>query len=66
MTLPPGLFWLQDLPKVGETPDMKKLSELALTEGLLEEIEGSATYQDINNVLFKGQLIPENTEAVPI
>jgi len=53
------------LAEGGETPDMKKLSELALSEELLEDIEGSATYQDINNILFNGQLTPENTDAVP-
>ena len=49
----------------GETPDMKKLSEAAVNAGLIEGVQGNATYADINNVLFNGVLTLDNPDAVP-
>jgi len=53
------------LAEGGETPDMKKLSEAALSAGLLENLQGNASYEDINLVLFDGILTPENPDAFP-
>ena len=49
----------------GETPDTRKLANAALEQGLLESLQGEASYADINNVLFEGQLSPEQPQAVP-
>jgi hypothetical protein len=53
------------LAEGGETPDIRSLSNTALKQGLIDSLDGDATYIDINNLLFQGQLIPEMPEAVP-
>ena len=53
------------LAEGGETPDLRKLSEAALEAGLLDSLDGEATFDDINNILFQGQLTPETPTAVP-
>jgi hypothetical protein len=53
------------LAEGGETPDIKKLSDAALKQGLMDSLEGDATYTDINNVLFQGQLNPETPGEIP-
>ncbi|NNE37013.1 MAG: hypothetical protein HKN08_01810, partial [Gammaproteobacteria bacterium] len=53
------------LAEGGETPDMKKLSDAAVNEGIIESIDGNATFQDINNLLFNGLLSPQQPESIP-
>jgi hypothetical protein len=53
------------LAEGGETPDMKKLSEAAVSAGLLDNLDGNASYQDINQVLFNGVLTPDNSDTFP-
>ncbi|NNE38572.1 MAG: hypothetical protein HKN08_09745 [Gammaproteobacteria bacterium] len=53
------------LAEGGETPDMKKLSEAALSAGLLEDLDGNANYRDINHVLFDDVLTLENADTIP-
>ena len=49
----------------GETPDTRKLANAAREARLIDSLEGEATYDDINNVLFEGQLTPDQPGAVP-
>ena len=53
------------LVDAGEEPDIKALADAALKKGLLNSLDGDATYMDINNVLFKGELIPASAETIP-
>ena len=53
------------LVDAGEEPDIKSLADVALKEGLLNSLDGDATYMDINNVLFKGELNPADAESIP-
>ncbi|MGY8813849.1 MAG: hypothetical protein ACKVHQ_03925 [Gammaproteobacteria bacterium] len=53
------------LAEGGETPDIRALSNTTLKQGLLDSLNGDATYIDINNLLFQGQLNPQTPEAVP-
>ena len=55
----------EGLAEGGETPDLKALSATALKEGLLDSLQGDATYSDINTILFHGQLSPESPDTVP-
>ena len=45
--------------------DSEQLAELALRQNIIESLEGSASYDDINNVLFHGSLAPEQGNANP-
>jgi hypothetical protein len=49
----------------GETPDTEKLAAAALERGLIESLDGQATYADINKAFFRGQLTPDEPAAVP-
>lgn len=49
----------------GETPDTDSLATAALEQGLIASIDGQATYQEINKVLFRGQLTPDQPAAIP-
>ena len=46
----------QGLGKGGENPDVDALAEAALQAGLVSSLEGSATYEEINQALFNGAL----------
>ncbi len=54
-----------DLGEGGETPDTDALAAAALEQGLVESIEGQATYEEINDLLFHGQLTDYLPAATP-
>lgn len=54
-----------DLGEGGETPDTDALATAALQQGLVESIEGQATYEEINDLLFHGQLADYRPAATP-
>lgn len=54
-----------DLGTGGETPDTDALGKAALEQGLLDSVEGQATYEEINDVFFDGQLTPDQPAAKP-
>ena len=54
-----------DLGEGGETPDTDALAAAALQQGLVESIEGQATYAEINDLLFHGQLADYRPAATP-
>jgi len=54
-----------DLGEGGETPDIDALAAAALQHGLVESIEGQATYAEINDLLFRGQLTVDRPAATP-
>jgi hypothetical protein len=58
-----ALAW--GLGEGGETPDIRALARIALESGIIDTLEGDASFLDINNVIFKGQLTPEQATAVP-
>ena len=45
--------------------DKAKLAELAVRQNIIDSLEGSASYDDINDVLFRGGLAPEQAGANP-
>jgi len=49
----------------GETPDTDALAKAALAAGLVESLDGMATYTDLNNLFFDGQLTDELPEITP-
>ncbi len=54
-----------DLGAGGETPDTETLAAVALERGLVESIDGQATYEEINKIFFRGQLTPDRPAATP-
>jgi hypothetical protein len=56
-----------NLAEGGETPDTDALARAALEQGLISALEGQATYAEINDLFFAGQLQlePAQAEAVP-
>ncbi len=54
-----------DLAAGGETPDTDALGKAALEQGLVDSVEGQATYEEVNNVFFDGQLTPDQPAAMP-
>ena len=58
-----ALAW--GLGEGGETPDIRALARTALEQGLIETLDGDATFGDIDNVLFEGRLAPDEASAVP-
>lgn len=49
----------------GETPNTTRLAQAVLDAGLVTSLEGSATYADINALLFDDQLTLDDPSAVP-
>jgi len=49
----------------GETPDTGALARAALAQGLVESFEGQATYAEINDLFFEGQLTVTEPDAIP-
>jgi hypothetical protein len=49
----------------GETPDTDALAKAALAQGLVESFEGQATYAEINDLFFEGQLSVTEPDAIP-
>lgn len=45
--------------------DTEQLAEIALRQNIIDSLEGSASYDDINNVLFLGSLAPDRGDANP-
>lgn len=52
------------LAEPGEV-DINALARMALEQGLFHTLSGDATYQDINNILFEGQLLPGQPDMTP-
>lgn len=55
----------ENLVEGSETPNIRAMSDTAFKQGLVDSLNGEATYMDINNVIFRGQLNPAEPEAVP-
>jgi hypothetical protein len=53
------------LAEAGEKPMIKSLADIALASGLIDTVDGDASYADINKVLFKGLLSPDSPKANP-
>jgi hypothetical protein len=49
----------------GETPDTETLAAAALERGLIESIDGQATYEDVNKAFFRRQLTLDRPAAIP-
>lgn len=49
----------------GETPDTTRLAQSLIDAGLIESLEGDATYADINTLVFDGALTIEGRDSVP-
>jgi hypothetical protein len=49
----------------GETPDIEALAQAALNDGLVDSLDGEATYADINRLFFAGQLAIEDAQRTP-
>ncbi len=49
----------------GETPDTDALAAAALQQGLVESTDGQATYEEISDMFFRGQLTPDRPAATP-
>ena len=54
-----------DLGEGGETPDTDALAAAALQQGLVESTDGQATYEEISDMFFRGQLTPDRPAATP-
>lgn len=48
----------------GEKPDVDRLAEEALSAGLVDSLDGEATYEDIDQAIFSGRL-GEQSDEVP-
>ncbi len=55
----------ENLGAGGETPDTEALAAAALEQGLIESLDGQATYEDLNQAFFRGQLTPDQPAATP-
>lgn len=53
------------LRKGGETPDVDALAELALQQGFVDTLAGSASNADLNRLFFDGQLNVEDPDGTP-
>jgi hypothetical protein len=49
----------------GETPDTEALAQAALGHGLVDTLDGEATYADINRLFFDGQQTIEDAQRIP-
>lgn len=54
-----------NLGEGGETPKTEELAKAALEKGLVKSLDGQATYADINELFFQGQLKLEQPTATP-
>lgn len=55
----------RELGAGGETPDIDGLAEAARNEGLVDSLEGDATYADLNRLFFDGALRLEEAARTP-
>jgi hypothetical protein len=51
--------------EAGDAPVISQLAEVALAKGLIESLEGNASYADINKALFMGKLSLESATEIP-
>lgn len=49
----------------GETPDVDALADAALEQGVIESLEGAATYADLNALFLDGQVSVEEPNRTP-
>lgn len=49
----------------GETPDTEALAKAALSAGLVDSLEGTAVYEDLNRLFFDGRLTFEDAQGTP-
>jgi hypothetical protein len=49
----------------GETPDIEALARAALDEGLVDSLEGNASYADLNGIFFDGRIALDDSERTP-
>lgn len=49
----------------GETPDTDALADAALEQGLVDSLEGTASYADLNDLFFAGRLSVDTATATP-
>lgn len=49
----------------GETPDTEALAKAALNHGLVDTLEGDASYADLNMLFFDGQLTVDDAHRTP-
>ena len=49
----------------GETPDAAGLAQEALDAKLIDSLDGDASFADLSNVFFKGQVKADNPDATP-
>jgi hypothetical protein len=55
----------QGLGKGGETPDTDALAQAALTAGVVNSLDGEATFSDLAAAFFPGQGAPERERETP-
>lgn len=53
------------VPVPGEAPDIKGIATTAMQKGLIDNLNGKASYEDINQVLFNGGLQFDSSETMP-
>jgi hypothetical protein len=53
------------LAEAGNPPNIKALAGVAMRKGLIKTVDGDASYEDINKVIFMGRLEPESPGTVP-
>ncbi|MGK0298537.1 MAG: hypothetical protein ACI9XC_002159 [Gammaproteobacteria bacterium] len=53
------------LAEAGVKPMIKSLADIALTNGLIDTVDGDASYADINKVLFNGFLSTDSSKVNP-
>jgi hypothetical protein len=49
----------------GETPDTEALAKAALDQGVVDSLDGDATYDDLNRIFFAGRLTVEDAGRTP-
>lgn len=49
----------------GENPDTDSLANAALEQGLIDSLDGNATFADLNELFFGGRLTLDNAEGLP-
>lgn len=55
----------EGLGKGGETPDTDTLAQAALKAGAIESIEGTATFEELSEVFFDGQVTVDGKDGTP-
>lgn len=55
----------EGLTQGGETPDVAAMSALAVEHGLLDSVDGDATFSQLNELIFDSMLVLENPDQIP-